>query len=36
MLAGGKDELVTTLKQLDQVQASLEHARVLAVQEGQA
>ncbi|NRN30489.1 integrative conjugative element protein, RAQPRD family [Photorhabdus luminescens] len=34
-LAGEKDELATTLRQLDQVQASLERARVLAVQEGQ-
>ncbi|KMW72107.1 integrative conjugative element protein, RAQPRD family [Photorhabdus luminescens subsp. luminescens] len=36
VLAGEKDELTTTLRQLDQVQASLERARVLAVQEGQA
>ncbi|WP_448512573.1 integrative conjugative element protein, RAQPRD family, partial [Photorhabdus laumondii] len=36
VLAGEKDELATTLKQLDQVQASLERARVLAIQEGQA
>lgn len=33
-LAGEKDELALVLKQLDQVQAALERARVVAVQEG--
>lgn len=32
--AGEKDELALVLKQLDQVQAVLERARVVAVQEG--
>ncbi|MDQ9127680.1 RAQPRD family integrative conjugative element protein [Serratia fonticola] len=34
--AGEKDELALVMKQLDQVQASLEHARVVAVQDGQS
>ncbi|PVZ81190.1 conjugal transfer protein [Serratia sp. S1B] len=34
--ASEKDELALVLKQLDQVQASLERARVVAVQDGQA
>lgn len=35
LMAGEKDELALVLKQLDQVQAALERARVVAVQEGQ-
>jgi len=34
LLAAEKDELALVLKQLDQVQAALERARVVAVQEG--
>ncbi|ERK11940.1 hypothetical protein L580_4211 [Serratia fonticola AU-P3(3)] len=34
--AGEKDELALVMKQLDQVQASLERARVVAVQDGQS
>ncbi|AKG68277.1 hypothetical protein WN53_03555 [Serratia fonticola] len=34
--AGEKDELALVMKQLDQVQASLDRARVVAVQDGQA
>lgn len=33
--AGEKDELALVMKQLDQVQASLERARVVVVQDGQ-
>lgn len=34
--AAEKDELALVLKQLDQVQASLDRARVVAVQDGQS
>lgn len=34
-LAGEKDELALVMKQLDQLQASLERARVVSVQDGQ-
>jgi RAQPRD family integrative conjugative element protein len=34
--ASEKDELALVMKQLDQVQASLERARVVAVQDGQS
>lgn len=34
--AGEKDELALVMKQLDQVQASLDRARVVAVQDGQS
>lgn len=35
-LAGEKDELALTLKQLEQIQASLERARIQANQEGKS